>query len=423
MSRRTRKMPILARSMDERLLEAILKAIGPAPIRLVFKNGEGISPPGVSPEATVMSPDRRTLWRLVLDPEVGLGDAYADGRIHIDGDLVRLREAVYEAAAGAPAYGGLYYRLASKWMDFQQSNSLQGSHHNIHRHYDIGNDFYKLWLDPQLVYTCAYYPTPSASLEEAQIAKMDYVCRKLRLQPGETVIEAGCGWGALSLHMAREYGVSVKAYNISHEQIAFARERARQEGLSHQVEFVEDDYRNVTGKFDVFVSVGMLEHIGIANYPGLGQIIHRLIGDSGRGFLHFIGRNYPTPLSRWIRKRIFPGACPPSLRQVADIFEPNNFSVLDVENLRLHYAKTLEHWLERFERSEEPVAAMHEPHFISAWRLYLAGSIAAFRCGTLQLFQILFAGSRCQPVFWTRAPLYAQQASAIEATEWTASTS
>jgi cyclopropane-fatty-acyl-phospholipid synthase len=416
-------MSILARSIDERLLEAIFKAIGPAPIRLVFKNGNGLSPPGISPVATVMIPDHRTLLRLVLDPEVGLGDAYADGRIHIDGDLVRLLEAVYEAAATAPAYGSLYSRLASKWMDFKQSNSLRGSRHNIHSHYDIGNDFYKLWLDPELVYTCAYFPKPSTSLEDAQVAKMDYVCRKLRLQPGETVIEAGCGWGALSLHMAREYGVSVKAYNISHEQIAFARERARQEDLSHQVEFIEDDYRNVTGKFDVFVSVGMLEHLGVDRYRGLGSIIHRLIGDSGRGFLHFIGRNYPTPLSRWIRKRIFPGACPPALSQVADIFEPMNFSVLDVENLRLHYAKTLEHWLDRFERSQDQVAAMYDPSFVRAWRLYLAGSVAAFRCGTLQLFQILFAGSRCQPVFWTRAPLYAQQASAIEATEWTATTS
>lgn len=416
-------MPILARSMDERLLERILTLIGPAPIRLIFRNGEAISPPGVPPVATMMIPDRRTLWGLVLDPEVGFGEAYADGRIHVDGDLVRLLESIYEAAATAPAYGSLYSRLASKWLDFQQSNSLRASRHNIHRHYDIGNDFYKLWLDPQLVYTCAYYPTPSTTLEDAQIAKMEYVCRKLQLQPGETVIETGCGWGALSLHMAREYGVSVKAYNISHEQIAFARERARQEGLSHRVEFIEDDYRNVTGKFDVFVSVGMLEHIGVANYQGLGRIIHQLIGDSGRGFLHFIGRNYPTPLSRWIRKRIFPGACPPALREVADIFEPSNFSVLDVENLRLHYAKTLEHWLDRFESSRDQVSAMYDPQFVRAWRLYLAGSIAAFRCGTLQLFQILFAGSRCQPVFWTRAPLYTQQASAIEATEWTSTTS
>src|SRR6266849_5289724 len=239
-------MSILAWSMDERLLEAILKAIGAAPVRLVFKNGNGISPPGVSPAATVMIPDRRTLLRLVLDPEVGLGDAYADGRIYIDGDLVRVLEAVYEAAATAPAYGSLYSRLASKWMDFRQSNSLRGSRHNIHRHYDIGNDFYKLWLDPQLVYTCAYFPSPSVTLEEAQEAKLEYICRKLQLQPGEHVVEAGCGWGALALYMARHYGVHVTAFNISHEQIRHARQRAVDEGLSDKVEFIEDDCRNIS---------------------------------------------------------------------------------------------------------------------------------------------------------------------------------
>ena len=147
----------------------------------------------------------------------------------------------------------------------------------------MGNDFYKLWLDDQLLYTCAYFPTPSATLEHAQIAKMDHVCRKLRLQPGETVVEAGCGWGALALHMAREYGVSVKAYNVSHEQIAFARERARAEGLSDRVEYIEEDYRAISGKFDVFVSVGMLEHVGLDHFQEFSEIIHRSIGDTGRG--------------------------------------------------------------------------------------------------------------------------------------------
>ncbi len=416
-------MATLARSVDEWLLKQILALIGPAPIRLIYKNEEGISPPGVAPVATVMIPNRRTLWGLVVDPEVAFGEAYADGRIHVEGDLVQFLEAAYRTAAQAPAYGSLYSRLASKWMDFQQSNSLRGSRHNIHRHYDLGNDFYKLWLDPQLVYTCAYFPSPGASLEEAQAAKMDHICRKLRLQPGETVVDAGCGWGAFALHMAREYGVSVKAFNISHEQIVFARERARSEGLSQRVEFIEEDYRSISGKFDVFVSVGMLEHIGLDHYRGLGSVIHRVIGDSGRGLLHFIGRNYPTPLSRWIRKHIFPGACPPALGQLADIFEPWNYSVLDVENLRLHYAKTLEHWLNRFEKEQTHMSAMYDDRFVRAWRLYLAGSLAAFRSGTMQLFQVLFAGSECQPLFWTRAPLYAEGTPSMESDEWTPATS
>jgi cyclopropane-fatty-acyl-phospholipid synthase len=400
-------MPMFSRVIDAWLEEKVLKAIGGAPIRIVLENGEGVAVPDAAPVGTVIIRDRRTLAELCIDPEVGFGDAYADGRIQVEGDLAAFLEAVYESWPNAPAARSWYARLTSKSLDLWQANTLSGSRRNIHRHYDLGNHFYKLWLDNQMVYTCAYFPTPSATLEEAQAAKLDLVCRKVRLEPGETVVEAGCGWGALSLHMAREYGVSVKAYNISHEQILFARERARQEGLNGQVEFIEDDYRNISGKFDVFMSVGMLEHVQADQYPEFGEIIHRSIGDTGRGLLHFIGRNQEASFSRWIRKRIFPGANAPALRRALDIFEPRNYAVLDIENLRLHYAKTLEHWLDRFEQSEQQVAAMYDSRFVRAWRLYLAGSIAAFRTGSLQLFQVVFAGSRCQSPWWTRAPLYA----------------
>ena len=240
-----------------------------------------------------------------------------------------------------------------------------------------------------MVYTCALFPDAGRSLEDAQIAKMDLVCRKLRLQPGERVVEAGCGWGSLALFMAKRYGVTVRAFNISAEQIAYARERAAREGPRGRVEFVEDDYRNVRGRYDVFVSVGMLEHVGLADYPTLGGVIDRALDRRGRGLLHFIGRNQPAPLNPWIRKRIFPGAYPPTLREVFEhVLEPHEFSVLDVENLRLHYAKTLEHWRRRFNDASEQVAAMFDETFVRAWRLYLAGSQAAFTTGSMQLFQV-----------------------------------
>jgi len=408
-------MPIFSRRIDHWLAGKILDAVGRAPIRIVVGSEEGVAPPGVSPVATVVIGDRRTLFDLFIDPEIGFGDAYADGRIRVEGDLVRLLEAVDETW---PADRSWYARWTSKTMDFWQANSLHGSRRNIHSHYDLGNDFYQLWLDRQLLYTCAYFPTPSATLEEAQIAKMDHVCRKVRLQPGERVVEAGCGWGALALHMARQYGVSVKAFNISREQISYARDRARREGLDGQVEFIEDDYRNISGKFDVFMSVGMLEHVGAARYHDFGEVVHRCIGDEGRGLLHFIGRNQDAHFSRWIRKRIFPGVYAPCLRRAMEVLEPRNFSVVDVENLRLHYAETLEHWLDRFEKSQQQVSQMYDSRFVRAWRLYLAGSLAAFRTGTLQLFQIVFAGSRVQPWFWTRAPLYTQEQSEVEKAQW-----
>jgi len=257
-----------------------------------------------------------------------------------------------------------------------------------------------------MAYTCAYYPTPAATLDEAQVAKMDHVCRKLQLKPGESVVEAGCGWGMLAMHMARRFGVRVRAFNISHEQIAWARERAEREGLSGRVEYVEDDYRNISGRYDAFVSVGMLEHVGIKNYTALGGVVQRCLGGRGRGFIHSIGRNRPAPLQPWIERRIFPGGHPPALSEMARIFEPWDLSILDVENLRLHYAQTLRHWLALFEGANERVRSMFDEKFVRMWRLYLAGSIAAFATGSLQLFQVLFAPGESNDVPWTRAHLY-----------------
>jgi cyclopropane-fatty-acyl-phospholipid synthase len=280
---------------------------------------------------------------------------------------------------------------------------MRTSQANVHHHYDLGNDFYRLWLDREMVYTCAYFPTGDCTLEDAQTAKMDLVCRKLRLRPDEHVVEAGCGWGSLALFMAKHYGVLVRAYNISAEQIAYARSRAKAEGFAGRVEFIEDDYRNMSGQYDAFVSVGMLEHVGLADYPALGAVIDRSLGGHGRGLLHFIGRNRALPLNSWIRRRIFPGAYAPTLREVSErILEPHDLSVLDVENLRLHYAKTLEHWLHRFEDASRRVTDMFDDSFVRAWRLYLAGSKAAFTTGWMQLFQIVFARGTSNAIPWTR---------------------
>jgi cyclopropane-fatty-acyl-phospholipid synthase len=404
-------------SVEKWLLRKVQNSIGRAPIQLSLGDAENSTASGTPPVAKVIIRDRWTLAKLIINPELAFGDAFSEGRIEVEGDLIALLENV-SATSRDSKISNWYTRLVARIAGLTESNSRRQARKNIHHHYDIRTDFYQLWLDPQLVYTCAYFPTPSATLEEAQFAKLDYVCRKLQLRPGENVVEAGCGWGALALHMAKYYGVNVRAFNISHEQITFARERAKSEGLNHQVEFVEDDYRNISGQCDAFASVGMLEHLGVNNYRGLGRIIDKVLGPSGRGLIHFIGRNQPRPFNAWMKKRIFPGAYIPALREALRVFDPGDFSVVDVENLRLHYAKTLEHWLDRYDRSRARVTEMFDTKFLRAWRLYLAGSAAGFRAGRLQLFQILFARPAWQKMPSTRAYLYPEEASVEQEKKW-----
>jgi cyclopropane-fatty-acyl-phospholipid synthase len=414
--------------IDEWLLRKIHASVGKPQIGLRLRNSNAVSSGTAASSdnggslANIIIEDRETLLHLILDPEIGFGDGYRSGRIAVEGDLVTALETAMRSMSEVRPRTW-YGKLVSSFMRYAQRNSVRGSRSNIHRHYDLGADFYRLWLDRELVYTCAYFPAPNMTLEEAQIAKMDYVCRKLQLRAGERVVEAGCGWGALALYMAKNYGVTVRAFNISHEQVLWARERAKELGLTPWVEFIEDDYRNIAGECDGFVSVGMLEHVGAENYKELGRVIHRSLSKTGRGLLHFIGRNKAAPFSPWTRKRIFPGAHVPSLRQVTRIFEPWNFSVLDVENLRLHYAKTLEHWLERFEASAKQVLEMFGPEFVRAWRLHLAGSTVGFRAGTLQLFQIVFARSASQQIPWTRTHLYQQEKQESQEAKWMHATS
>ena len=393
-------------SLEARLLRRLLAGIGEPPLDFVLGwTGERVETRSGPAVATVRIADRATLLGLIADPQVRFGDAFSEGRIEVDGDLIELMNVVYRS--GSEREEPIPQRIAG-WVRRPRRNTLEGSRDNIHHHYDLGNDFYALWLGETMAYTCAYFPRTDAGLDEAQVAKMDHVCRKLRLSASDSVVEAGCGWGGLALHIASRYGAKVRAFNISKEQIAFARRRARELGLDGRVEFVEDDYRNIRGRYDAFVSVGMLEHVGVENYAALGRIARESIGASGRGLIHSIGRNRPGSLHPWIEKRIFPGAYPPSIGQMMQLFESTDLSVLDVENLRLHYALTLRHWLRRYEASIDRVREMFDERLARTWRLYLAGSVAAFETGVLQLFQVIFTGRENNDVPLTREYLYAR---------------
>ncbi|MDD2273013.1 MAG: cyclopropane-fatty-acyl-phospholipid synthase [Desulfuromonadaceae bacterium] len=394
------------KALDRWLAHLFLHALGDPEMDLLLWDGQKISARETGPRVGMVVHDRGALWRLLTNPLLHFGDDYSAGRIEIEGGLVPFMETVYRSLAHAPKFHrksdpGAYRR------NQPNLNSPAESRQNIHHHYDIGNDFYQLWLDREMLYTCAYFPDPDASLEAAQIAKMDLVCRKLRLQPGQTVVEAGCGWGALALYMARRYGVSVRAYNISHEQVVHARQRAKAEGLERQVEYIEDDYRAISGKYDAFAAVGMLEHVGPDHYRELGRVIDRSMTEQGIGLIHTIGQNCARPMSPWFLQRIFPGSYPPTIREMMELFEPWEFTVLDVENLRLHYAKTCEHWLGRFEQNLSLVQEMFDDTFVRAWRLYLSGCIANFSVGALQLFQVVFSRASNNMIPLTRDHLTA----------------
>lgn len=390
-----------ALSFDRSVIRWIMKSVGNPRISVRLWNGDEFRVTESSPVACMEFRDRSAVFRMLRSPSVGFGECYSAGLIEIHGDFLAF---VNEVTAAITRHRKNDYQLSRlrSWFHGVHRNTLVRSQHNVHHHYDLGNDFYRLWLDERMVYTCAYYDTPSATLEEAQVAKLDHVCRKLQLRPGQKVIEAGCGWGALALHMAEHYGVDVVAFNNSREQVAFAKERAAAMKLDSRVTFVESDYRKIQGRCDAFVSVGMLEHVGLANFRALGALIERVLKPDGFGLIHSIGRSFPNRPDPWIIKHIFPGGHMPSLGEIMSVFEPHKFSVLDVENLRPHYARTCASWLQAFETVANDVADMYDEEFVRKWRLYLAGSSAGFGSGTLQLFQILFTPQGNNKVPWTR---------------------
>lgn len=395
-------------ALDRSLIRWIMRRVGNPNISIRLWNGDEFRVTEAPPVACMELCERRAVFELLLSPSVGFGESHSKGLIKVHGDLRAFANEITSAITRQQ--NGRYYGPKIRSMLYAiRSNTLARSWRNVHHHYDIGNEFYKLWLDERMVYTCAYFDDPAASLAQAQLAKLEHVCRKLKLRPGQKVIEAGCGWGALALHMAEHYGVNVIAFNNSSEQVSFARERAAAKGLDNRVKFVEDDYRNIGGRCDAFVSVGMLEHVGLTNFTTLGELIRRSLKPEGIGLIHSIARSYPDRVDPWIGKHIFPGGHIPSLSEMMAVFEPQKFSILDVENLRPHYARTCAMWLENFEAVADEVAEMYDEEFVCMWRLYLAGSSAGFQSGTLQLHQILFAPLGSNNVPWTRDYQYLRE--------------
>jgi cyclopropane-fatty-acyl-phospholipid synthase len=276
------------------------------------------------------------------------------------------------------------------------------SRRNVHHHYDHPADFYRCFLDEDMQYSCAYFASEGASLEQAQEAKKRHIAAKLDIQSGKRVLDIGCGFGGMALFLARNYGVHVTGITLSTEQLKIARERAAKQGLQRLVDFQLEDYRRVRGVFDRIVSVGMFEHVGVGHYDSFFRKCAEILADDGVMLLHSIGRSEgPNVTNPWIAKYIFPGGYIPALSEVLPAIERAGLMVTDIEILRLHYAETLQAWRERFLAHREEAARLYDQRFVRMWEFYLAASEMAFREQGMMVMQIQLT-RRQGVVPWTR---------------------
>jgi cyclopropane-fatty-acyl-phospholipid synthase len=334
--------------------------------------------------------------RILLNPALAAGEAYMDGTLKLEKGTIRDFFSLFEAGGNELYLHPLnrLRRAAQRWIG-QPANSLKRSRANVQHHYDLSDDLYALFLDEDWQYSCAYFETPDQSLESAQAAKKRHLAAKLLLASGMSVLDIGSGWGGMALDLARNDGVNVTGVTLSDEQFARACRRAEQAGLSDQVSFRLQDYREVKEKFDRIISVGMFEHVGVKNYRAFFSAVERTLNEDGIAVLHSIGRmGPPEETDAWTAKYIFPGGYVPSLSEVLPAIELTNLWINDVEILRLHYAETLRNWYERFARNREKAVALKGERFCRMWEYYLAACEMSFRTGRLMVFQIQLSKKR-----------------------------
>ncbi len=348
---------------------------------------------------TVRLTDRRTAFAVARNPRLGLGEAYMDGRLVIeDGDILDLMELATGAnrwehgGAGRKAIGKGKNPLKKLW---RARNVAKRARKNVAHHYDIGNDLYRLFLDDDLQYSCAYFTDPKNSLEQAQSDKKAHIAAKLALEPGQHVLDIGCGWGGTALYLNRVAGVRVTGVTLSEEQLKVARERAAAAGVADQVKFELIDYRHVEGQYDRIVSIGMFEHVGAAHYDEFFAKCRDLLKPGGVMLLHTIGKlGKATTPDPFTDKYIFPGYHLPSISQMSAASAKVRLITTDIETLRLHYAYTLRHWLARTRKAKAKIVAMYDERFFRMWEFYLAGGVVAFESGSMCNYQMQYVRDR-----------------------------
>ena len=369
--------------------------------RLTLIDAAGIAHnfgPDESPAVTIRLHDRRLYHRLFVNPDLYLGESYMDGTLTIEQgsiyELLHICTINHDALRHHPLQR-LRQRLDRIWKSVQQHNPHYRARANVAHHYDLSDSLYDLFLSADRQYSCAYFPTGTETLEEAQHRKQIHLGAKLLLRPGLKVLDIGSGWGGLGLFLAQAENVDVTGVTLSKEQLKYARERTAAAGLASRVRFELRDYRDTNGSYDRIVSVGMFEHVGARHYGEFFGKVRDLLSPDGVAVVHAIGRmSEPATMSPWIRKYIFPGAYCPSLSEVLTAVEQSGLWVTDIEVLRLHYAETLREWSRRFSRHRGRIQALYDERFCRMWEFYLAASEVAFRNLDQMVFQIQLARSK-----------------------------
>ena len=371
--------------LEQNVMIPFLKKFDQYPFRVVMNEKEYMIGEG-KPEFTVHFNKNIPLKSLLTSTSLALGEAYMNKDLTIEGDLYyALDHFLGQMDKFSTDQSALKKLIFTSVAKNNQKKEVQS-------HYDIGNDFYQLWLDDTMSYSCAYFKHPDDSLYQAQVNKVDYILEKLALKPGMELLDIGCGWGFLLMEAAKKYGVKGTGITLSEEQYRKANARIKEANLENLVHIELMDYRDLPSyhhTFDRVVSVGMLEHVGRENYALFIESAKKVLKPGGVFLLHFISGLKENPGDAWIKKYIFPGGVIPSLREMLSNATDQNFHILDVENLRLHYNKTLLCWQENFNQHRQEILAMFDERFVRMWELYLASCAAAFHNGVVELHQIL----------------------------------
>lgn len=351
-----------------------------------------------SPETILGHGEARTIltWQrpqplaILRSSSLAFGEAYMRGDVVIEGDLLDvLHGYMLTSDRLGASWVGKAERLVGR---VSRTTSPARAVANAQHHYDIGNDFYVLWLDPTRTYSCAYYVREQDSLAQAQQQKLELICRKLRLQAGQSLLDIGCGWGALMFHAVVHYQVTATGLTASNEQADYIERRAAELGVQDKVQVRRGDWRELDGTYDRVVSVGMFEHVGELQYAAFFARWRALLAPDGVSLLHTIGRLRRGPSDPWIKKYIFPGGYLPTLPELAHHASATGLVVADLENLRQHYELTLQAWAANFDKARDEVVAMFDEQFARMWWFYLQGAEAGFRWGGLQLWQMVLLG-------------------------------